>query len=321
MGIRTSRSRNYDPTIPPSVGYENTAIMPMSGSTTPRMRWPSTLDVLMKRVCLVLVCAVLVAPTASMAQVIHGRVVEAETQAPIVGAIVEIVAADTTVIATARSTRSGTFLLQLRRTGDFTLRARHASYTPMRSDAVRIQSGEVVEVEVRLASVVITLDPLVVVTRSTSGVDGFRARARQTGTFGKFITRAEIEARPGSTTTDLLRGVAGVHLVPVTSDFHAPRTNLITMRGGPGGCTPTIYIDGIVVYQYPGSGVDDLLSPQMLEGIEVYTSTDAPGAIPARSDCGVVAFWTRPFEHGQRFSWKRLLGGLGAVVVIIGLTR
>ncbi|HEV2131332.1 MAG TPA: Plug domain-containing protein, partial [Longimicrobiaceae bacterium] len=137
-----------------------------------------------------------------------------------------------------------------------------------------------------------------------------------------FLTRDEIEARRGTNrVTDLLRMMPGVDVVSAGGGMGISRTQLITMRGGANRCLPTIYIDGMPVQQYPESGVDDFLSADMLEGVEVYTSfASAPSPIHSRDGCGVVAFWTRR-DFGGKWSWRKMAAGVGGFLLLIFLTR
>jgi hypothetical protein len=60
----------------------------------------------------------------------------------------------------------------------------------------------------------------------------------------------------------------------------------------------------------------------MIEGVEVYTrSGGAPAEFADPAKCGVVAFWSRPPEQGARWSWLKLVGGVGAFAAMVMLTR
>jgi hypothetical protein len=182
-----------------------------------------------------------------------------------------------------------------------------------------LQRGEQVQIELRMARTAIPLEPLVVTTRRSARLQGFYDRMQRPG-FGRFISREQIERRPGTRTTDLLRGMPGIHIVQ-TSRGGMTGANLITMRGGSGRCLPTLYIDGMEVRQFPESGADEFISPTMLEGVEVYTGTGGiPGAFPTMNGCGVVAFWTRT-DTGRPWSWRRLLIGAGLFTLLVMIAR
>jgi hypothetical protein len=274
----------------------------------------------MKKVLLPILGMLLLLPAAAKSQTIRGVVVEDGTSTPIAGALVELMAPDESSVATAQSNSTGAFLLRPRRSGSFILRLRHLGYATVVSDTLVLKPEEAVEVEVRMDRTAIPLEPLVVTARRNARLAGFYERQQRSG-IGRYVTRAELERRPGARATELLRMMPGVSLVPVTLGSGSPTGNLITMRGGAGRCMPTIYLDGVVVKQYADSPVDDFLKADMLEGIEVYTAfTSAPSPIHALDGCGVVAFWTRPVIPGT-WSWKKAAAGAVGFVLIIGLTR
>jgi hypothetical protein len=65
--------------------------------------------------------------------------------------------------------------------------------------------------------------------------------------------------------------------------------------------------------------IDASLTAQMLEGVEVYRGVEAPPPFVARSQCGVVAFWTRPEPTGG-LSWRRIATIAGVAVGMLGVT-
>jgi hypothetical protein len=256
----------------------------------------------------------------AQAQTIRGIVVEDGTRAPIAGALVELVTPDGRSAAAAQTDGGGVFLLRPANPGSFVVRLKHLAYAPLNSDTLRIGRGETVEIEVRLAQTAIPLEPLVVTARRDARLEGFYERQRKRS-FGHFMTRQEIERRAGTRTTDLLNMMPGVRIVQVTGPGGMGAVNMITLRGGGSGrCLPTIYVDGMEMKQFPESGVDDFLSPYILEGVEVYTMGGAPTSIMPRGNCGVVAFWTR-MDSRRPWSWKRFAAGLGALAFMFAVTR
>jgi hypothetical protein len=95
------------------------------------------------------------------------------------------------------------------------------------------------------------------------------------------------------------------------------------MRGSTGLCLPAVWIDGLYVSTFPGSNVDDLLPPDVLQGVEVYTSLASAPTQYRTGTCGVVLFWTRhgaPVHGGERRWWKIAVGA-GAAAAFILLLR
>lgn len=258
----------------------------------------------------------LCAPSLARAQTIRGVVVEEGTGAPIAGVLVELVARGEGPIARAQTDGEGVFLLLPRRAGSYLLRLTHIAYAPVDSAALAATAGETVQIELRMSRTAIPVEPLVVTARRSGRLAEFYER-QERGGFGRFLTREDIERRPGARATDLLRTIPGVQIVASGAG-----TNLITMRGGADRCLATVYIDGLPVRQFPESGIDDLLPTDAIEGVEVYTGfASAPSPIHARDGCGVVAFWSRTGEPGRRWSWKRFAVGAGLFLLLFTVTR
>ena len=126
---------------------------------------------------------------------------------------------------------------------------------------------------------------------------------------GQFVTRSEIEAREPPVITDVLRGVSGLRLRPgpLGIEIHFRRQQIGFDRPGfdratpgfrdePGCPMPLIFLDGFFV----GGGeryidINDLVHPDEVEGIEIYSSA---ATIPIEFNrsggaCGVLVIWTR----------------------------
>lgn len=274
----------------------------------------------MKRVRVLVLSGLLLAPAAAQSQMIHGVVMEDSTREPITGASVELLGLNGNTSLRTQTGSGGAFLLRPRSAGRFIVRLTHPSYAAVDSDTLSVERDETIAIELRMARTAIPLEPLVVIARRHNRLAGFYDRLQRPGS-GRFLTRADLEVRPGARATDLLRGMPGIEIVPVRRGLSAATVSLITMRGGSGRCSPTIYIDGIVAKQFVESGVDDFLTPEMLEGMEIYTSSaGAPSPISAQDSCGVVAFWTRSDSLGK-WSWLKLAAGAGAFVLMVALTR
>jgi hypothetical protein len=274
----------------------------------------------MKRTWLAALLAAALAPAGAGAQTIRGVVVEDSTRVPVDGVTVELLAPDSAAVDSARTDSTGTFVLSPGRPGSYALRV-----TPLPYEAapipLEVGPAETLQLELRVGRTTVPLEPLVVEVHRDRQLAEFYDRMNNHRGFGHFLSREQIEARgPGARVTDLLRMMPGVQIVAMSPQFPGAG-NLITMRGGVGRCLPDVYIDGMPVEQYGGSGVDDLLSSAMLEGVEVYPSTaGVPGVIHARGSCGVVAFWTKR-DTGGRWSWKKLLVGVGLGALLLLLAR
>ena len=252
-------------------------------------------------------------------QTITGKVVEDSTHVPIAGATVTLL--DTTGLALkgAQTDSVGAFDMPLDSAGQFRLRVEQPGYRTVTSDTVSVDKNEVVTVELRMARQAVPLTPLVVTARVDRRITAFYERARKSG-WGHFLTREQIERRGAHKPTELIRLMPGVRIETIAPCRTCLSENVIYLRGaGPGGsneCTPAVFVDGLEVRQDALSPLDATLMVEDLEGVEVYTE---PGTAPsefiaASTNCGVVAFWTRPAEG--KFSWKKVLIATGIALAL-----
>lgn len=248
------------------------------------------------------------------AQTIRGVIVEDRTRRPVVRADVTLLEEDVEPVARARTDSLGEFAVEAPGAGRYALQVTHVSYLPYEARTVEVGDRETVTLEIRMSSSAIPLEPMVVTARSVSPLAEFDRRRRR-GAFGRFLVREDIEARAGSRTTELFRGLGGLTLVPVRRG----RRNLLRMRSGLGLCDPAIWIDGQEVQQSVSNSLDDLLSPEMIEGVEVYGSAAEAPAQYVSGPCGVVLIWTRrgSSREGAPWSWKKLLVGAGGALALV----
>lgn len=273
----------------------------------------------MNKMRLLLAGALLLMPHVARAQAIRGIVIDNVDGRPISGVIVEGVLPTGELQAVTHTDSAGSFSLRMDRPGPIQLWLSHPSFTASGGINVTLEPGETV-VELRMGRVAVPLQPLVVRFERDARLAGFHERLLQPGS-GQFLTRAEIDTRPAARTTDLLREMHGVEIVPTGGGMSRPRVQLIALRG----CQPSIFIDGIAVRQFADSGVDEFLSPDMLYGVEVYTSgASVPSQFTSRDGCGVVAFWTRPVDDVEPWNWTRIAigaGSVGGLIMLILFTR
>ena len=166
-----------------------------------------------------------------------------------------------------------------------------------RRDTVRVQPNRITNVQASLSADPVGLDPLkVFVERREAALQdaGFYERRRRG--FGSFMDREEIELSTPSEITDLFTGLAGVTVEPIGMDRR------VVLRSGriglsDGYCYPRVFLDGILAHDGGGepAGLDNLLRPDAVAGIEVYPSS---AGLPARyssmgAGCGIILIWTR----------------------------
>jgi hypothetical protein len=271
-----------------------------------------------------LLACLLVLPLSSVeGQVIRGVVVDAEARVtvsgvamsmPISGAEVEVITEGGAERIRVETDSLGVFLMYVAGYPRVRLAVRHPAYHPYETETIEVGQEETVNLEIRLGRNVIPLEPIVVTARTNTTMAGFHAR-RTGSAFATFLTREEIEARAAGQTTDLLRGLPGVRI-----NFQRWGVGpSIEMQNGFGVCEPTIYVDGVRAPQTAGSSLNDFLTPDRIEGVEVYSSLSTAPVQYISGNCGVILFWTRRGgrEGGEPWSWKRVLVGLGVAVGLV----
>lgn len=257
----------------------------------------------------VLVGAFLVTLTAvpCSAQSIHGWVMEDGDSVGVGG--VDLVLTDPSGVSLllAQSDSLGEFRFAAPEEGSFRITASRLGYASVDVD-VDVGEKEMVEVEIRMATEAIPLEPIVVVGRREirrGTLDEFydrMGRNRERGV-GWFFTREEIEARENVRLPFLLHSAPGV--------FLAGSGDSVRMRKRGEFCSPVVYVDGFET-EYRELQLMDM------EGIEVYQGRweNVDGYFP--SDCGMIFLWRRP-DWGNPFSWGKALvagGLLGALIVL-----
>lgn len=246
------------------------------------------------------------------AQIVRGSVIEDRTRLPVAGAEVTLLTGEEGRPPSTTTDSVGEFRIRAPRAGTYGLRVVHSAYRTRETPGVEVAVGETVTLEIRVSASAIPLETIVVTARSST-MPGFDRR-RETG-FGRFLVREDIEARAASRTTDLLRGVSGLTLMPVRRG----RRSLLFMRSGLGLCEPAIWVDGNRVTQSPSSTLDDFVLPETIEGVEVYRSSAEAPVQYVGGPCGVVLIWTRrgSGDDGDPWSWQKLLIGAGGALTLI----
>jgi len=226
------------------------------------------------------------------AQTVHGRVVERGTDTPIAAAQVEVRAGDI-VRARAQTDQDGDFDIEIPGAGDYRIAAARVGYASLLSEPVRVGSLDSLDVLFHMTSDAVQLQPVQVTAgrRFTSPlIAAFYERAQQRRQ-GRFMTRTQIAAVRAVRTSDVLRRVAGISVRPNRRGQTALRAR--------GGCEPLVFIDGMQVSMYGGGSysVDDLVRPDDLEGVEVYSGASIPIQFvrdgPQGTNCGAIMLWTK----------------------------
>lgn len=244
------------------------------------------------------------APERSGGGRVLGAVMELGGERPLMGATVLLTLPGGAPAGTREADEDGRFLFTALAPGRYFLEIRTLGYRTAR-DSLEVTPGSLTLVEAELAPEALELEPIVVTTTRRGRLDtaGFEDR-RRLG-IGSFLAGDEIRST-ASRASDLLRGQAGVRVVPLPGRSAGE----IRMRGE---CRPDLVIDGMRVRPGGGLSIDDLVSASDVEALEIYRGAQAPPQYSS-SSCGAVLVWTRlPDPTLERGSpWKRLLvaGGL-----------
>jgi hypothetical protein len=252
-------------------------------------------------------------------QVIRGRVVDATTQRGIREVEVTLTDSAGTQARLVVTDSVGAFRFMVDAAGSYKLRAERIGYTATSVEGVQVERAEEIEIQLKMGVEAIPLEPLVVVARRPERLGRlgeFYDRLEWMGKLGtgRFITRAEIEARNPSETTDLLRTVPGLRVT-------AARNVVVTRQGS--GCPPSVFIDGMLLTRDNRSSINDFVVPQVIEGVEIYRGpSEVPPQYHDRAGCGAILIWTRRgAPTGKPWSWWRAAVGGGLLLTVILLAR
>lgn len=249
------------------------------------------------RVCgaTVLVWA-LVVPSGLRGQSVIGTVVDDVASTRVSAVRVMLLDSSNVAVARAESDSTGQFLLIAPRIGTYRVHAARVGYDDLLSDTFPLETAGPVELLIRMVPDPFELEGMEVVgegipdsTRRRLEAQGFFTRRENSG--GYFLDAAEIEQLHPRYVTDLVRQVPGVRLL-ASRDGNV----VSSLRSYKPVCAMKVVLDGYKVDNLDG-GVDFLVNPDLVVGIEVYPGAGGVGApVQHRGTdafCGIVMIWTR----------------------------
>ena len=235
---------------------------------------------------------------------VRGTVVDEQTGEPVPAVDIVVRAANDRFIRSVVTDDEGRFRITVHYHPGIWLAASRIGYADNRTPVLWFDDHTYYEVEIRLDPSAVLLAPLEVVSKSRERrspiLSGFDRRVRNG--HGYYITRREIEERNATYVSDLLALVPGVRL---QSSGGAGTRRVVRMARSAGrACPVQLFVDGMQVTRRQSAGiggefygvyVDDFVTPNSVEGIEIYRglSTVPPEFLTPDADCGVIAIWTR----------------------------
>ncbi len=220
-----------------------------------------------------------------------GRTVEAGTGEPAADVSVELLDAGDSVRITTFSDDSGHFAF-VDEPGTYTLRATRLGYDTVRTRAITLEYGDVVELVIRLGTRPVALEPLVVTARQNTNPelrDYYRRVERNKQRLvGRILTRDDLKHFNAWTYEQVVRR-QGLPFLPC----------------------PVVYWNG---HEIPP---DAMMPVSSIEGVEFYRPSEGP--LRYRNPdpgCGVILVWSRPVTEGGPFSLVRLVLAAGAFLAV-----
>lgn len=235
---------------------------------------------------------------------LHGRVVN-ENQVPVPGAQLRLIPIDGDAqdarVATTDSL--GSFRWDGLTGGQYRLSVRRLGFEPI-DVAIELADGVDRQVSITLRAAAARLDTVTI--HAASVVPGPSGRSSQMDEFyrrqsrgiGHFITSEDIKDHSPATLSSLLQRVSGV--TAITNSDGTLTVGSAACRGvvGSGSGSDTwgsvaLYVDGVQVSARERASVAGAITPEELEGIEVYRSPTELPAEAVGNACAAIYLWTR----------------------------
>lgn len=249
-------------------------------------------------------------------QALRGRVLDAGSGRPLAEAAVLV--HTNAVLHSALITDSlGTFAISLPGPGQYTLTASRDGYVTAGPVSFDAPAGRILDVVLRLSTGPVVLEPLEVTARRIPSGPLGEARRRSLQNrrlgFGLHLDREEIDSSFAFSASELVRSMS-IQIRSTELTAAGGENTLHTRRGG-ANCTLALFVDGVLINRTGGS-LDDVISPDMIDAVEVYFGSTIVGGFQDRNGCGLVLVWSRRDSPRYKFTWigSSLLIGLVGIL-------
>ena len=241
------------------------------------------------------------APPGLQAQSARGEIRDAEGRA-LAEVYVALLDGERQPLATTRSKADGAFEIVAPAPGLYHLYLELLGYATLYDGPYALNATAPLEVTAIMHVAPIQLERMSV----TGGVARLAAVGfyqRQSAGFGWFLERDDLARFEGRQLADAFRRIPRVQVRDPRPEFGSPAGLLrpeVYFWSASGPCRPTLFLDGVRAEiggndpRDPTLRLDDVLAPDLVEAVEVYTSpAQVPAQYGASGGCGVILIWTR----------------------------
>jgi hypothetical protein len=227
-------------------------------------------------------------------QLIHGRLLDDDTRAPIPAGTIELLNAAGKKVGSAITDSYGLFRLVTPTPGTYRLRAERIGYKPAEGPDVKMILRDTIRLEFFLSTQAVLMAPILVTGSSREWKDRY-GEAQLDELFSR-MKRFGATKNANYVMRDSLAGYEKKHFTTAQIIAYEAFRTPIGCNGG-----TSTYVNG-APYLSPGGDLDDYFQPGALQAIEIYTAPQIPAELSMPlfqgggtygMPCRVIVLWTR----------------------------